>query len=103
MVVNSPNWEANVPACLLVEHVSTGGGTRGLGHRELLAKQERGVRYKRRPKPEERPNTETAREEEGEEEDEVEQRRGNSAEEKVAEGGGSRTAAKTMTTLNAVI
>ena len=59
-------------------HVSTGGGTRGLGHRELLAKQERGARYKRRPEPEERPHTETTRQEEGEEEEEeVEQRRGN--------------------------
>lgn len=86
MFVNSPCWEANVGVCLLVEHVSTGGGTGGLGRRELV-KQERGVRYKRRPKPEERPNTETTREEEGEEEEEVEQRRGNKAQEKVAEKG----------------
>lgn len=61
--------------CLLVERVSTEGGTRGLGHRELLAKQERGVRYKRRA--EERPNTETTGTEEEEEEEGLEQRGGN--------------------------
>lgn len=79
MIVDSASWEGNAPVCLPVEHVSTGGGTRGLGHRELLVEEERGVRYKSRAKPEERPNAEPTGEEEGEEkeEEEVEQRRGN--------------------------
>lgn len=43
--------------CLLVEYISTGGGTRGLGQR--VGKQGRGAHYKRRMNPEERQNIST--------------------------------------------